>query len=242
MYSTGPLGMILIIDDDTNITDLLKFNLGSEGFGITVFTDPADVIVTDYPDLRLIIADAMSMEYTGLDLCREMKMDPATAGIPFIICSERDGEDSIIEAFDGGADDYIVKPFSLREMVARIKAMLRRFPGKQRCDGAQRRDSREIMFAPTGLCLDTTTQHVTENGEPVALTKTEYAILIFLLRNQSCFFSRNEICAEVWKDDATVNARIVDTNISRLRKKLGKSGSYIINRYGMGYAFVKELI
>lgn len=234
--------MILIIDDDKNITDLLKFNLGSEGFGITVFSDPADVIVTDYPDLRLIIADGMDLEYTGLDLCREIKNDPATAGIPFMICSARDGEDAIIEAFDGGVDDYIVKPFSLRELVARIKAMLRRFPGKHHGDGASRKDSNEIVFSPTGLRVDTTSQRVTENGMPIALTKTEYAILIFLIRNQSCFFSRNEICAEVWKDDATVNSRIVDTNISRLRKKLGETGSYIINRYGMGYAFVKELI
>jgi len=241
MYLTGPLGMILIIDDDINITDLLKFNLGSEGFGVTVFADPADVVVTDYPDLRLVIADAMDLEYTGLDLCREMKADSATAGVPFIICSDSDSEDAIIEAFDGGVDDYVVKPFSLREMVARVKAMLRRFPMGVEVKVAPRTDSAEILFVPTGLRVDTASQRVTENGMPIGLTKTEYAILVFLLRNQSRFFSRNEICAEVWKNDASVNARIVDTNISRLRKKLGETGSYIINRYGMGYAFVKEL-
>ncbi len=242
MYSTGPLGMILIIDDDINVTDLLKFNLGSEGFGVKVFADPADVMVTDYPDLCLIIADAMNLDYTGLDLCREMKSDSATAGVPFIICSDSDSEDCIIEAFDGGVDDYVVKPFSLREMVARVKAVLRRFPMDVEAKVVPPTASTEIVFGPTGLRVDTELQRVTgKNGMLIALTKTEYAILAFLIRNLGRFFSRNEIRAEVWRDDASVHERIVDTNISRLRKKLGETGGYIINRYGMGYAFVRDL-
>ena len=131
--------------------------------------DALEQIDKTYP--HIVISDVMMPEMNGLELCRRIKEDQNFCHIPVILLTAKSMVSQIEEGLEAGADDYIVKPFSLREMVARIKAMLRRFPGKQRCDGAQRRDSREIMFAPTGLCVDTTTQHVTENGEPVALTK-----------------------------------------------------------------------
>ena len=242
MFNSAPLGTILLVNSDENITGLLKFNLSSEGFGLQIYTRAADVEPSSVADVRLVIADAMEQDFTGEDLCRRLKSDPATANIPIIICSERMSEDSVISAFDAGAEDFIAKPFSLRELVARIKSILRRYPRRSSMpEYIPARRTETLSVEKIKLHIDLDNQRVSADGNTIPLTKTEYAILLFLLRNQNNFFSRNEICNEIWKEEAGVNARIVDTNISRLRKKLGDTGRHIINRYGMGYAFVEDL-
>lgn len=240
MYATGPLGTIILVDDDSNITELLKFNLGSEGFGIAVVPQAKDVPLSEVANARMVICDALDQPYTGFDLLDDIKADPTTCRVPVIICSASEGEDTIIEAFDLGADDFITKPFSLRELLARVKAVLRRHP-RRTSPEAPRPVHSDLSVPSLNLRIDTITQRVIEDGSVVPLTKPEYAILVFLIKNQNSFFSRNDICLEVWKDEASANVRIVDTNISRLRKKLGESGKYIVNRYGMGYAFVDKL-
>ncbi|MCC8119830.1 MAG: response regulator transcription factor [Bacteroidales bacterium] len=240
MYSTGPLGMVLLVDDDTNISDLLKFNLSSEGFAVRVVAKAADVDVRALADVRLVICDAMNQDFTGFDLLEKIKSDPYTEPIPVIICTGSDAEDALLEAFDLGADDFITKPFSLRELIARIKAVLRRHPLRAAVDDRHRQQT-TLSVPSLNLQIDTVSQRVIEDGMVLPLTKTEYSILLFLLKNQNSFFSRSEICQEVWKEEAGTNERIVDTNISRLRKKLGESGKYLINRYGLGYAFVDKL-
>lgn len=242
MLNSAPLGTILLVNSDENITGLLKFNLSSEGFGLQIITKAADVDPSSITNVRLIIADAMDQEFTGEDLCRSLKSDPSTTHIPIIICSERTSEDSVISAFDAGAEDFIAKPFSLRELVARIKSILRRYPiHNSRSEYIQIKHSEILTIEKLNLRIDLENQKVAADGTTIPLTKTEYAILIFLLRNQNNFFSRDEICNEIWKGEAGVNTRVVDTNISRMRKKLGDTGRHIINRYGLGYAFVEDL-
>lgn len=241
MQTTGPLGLILLVDNDPNISDLLKFNLESEGFAVRIVSNACDVDTASLADVRLVIADALDQKFTGLDLLQLIKNDPFTQPIPVIIYSACDsGEDIVLEAFDLGADDFIIKPFSLRELIARIKAVLRRHP--LRAPIEDRQHQKPVISLPAlNLQIDTVSQRVIEDGLILPLTKTEYSILVFLLKNQNSFFSRSEICHEVWKDEAASNERIVDTNISRLRKKLGNSGKYLINRYGLGYAFVDKI-
>lgn len=237
MSESCNLGKILIVDDDQNIADLLHYNLTSEGFSVKIVPQAKDVDFSEAAMCRLAIIDAMGQPYTGIDLSSDLKSNPSTAHLPIIIYTERDGEDTIIEAFDNGAEDVVMKPFSLRELIARIKAILRRHP----MVAVQKPVNNNITFPELNLVIDRANQKVTVGGTVIPLTKTEYAILIFLINNRNSFFTRIDICNEVWREEASSNIRIVDTNISRLRKKLGESGKYIINRYGMGYAFVDKI-
>lgn len=227
---TTQLGKILVVDSDENISSLLRVNLGSEGYDVEVTADAYQVSKSDLGGVRLVVADVMDADFNGLDLLAALKDNPLTAHIGYILCSAGDSERLIIDALDAGADDYIVKPFSLRELVARAKAVIRRH-------------SRTVAATPQGttiefhtLRLDLLTKRVTDGDAVLTLTKTEYAILELLLKNMNNYVTRAEIYKNVWKDDLEkANDRIVDTNISRLRKKLGDLGSNLINRSGMGY-------
>lgn len=228
--SITALGKILIVDNDENISSLLGENLRCEGYDVAVFPEAEGVASSDLAGVRLILVDAMDSKYSGLDLLADIKRNPVTAHIAVIICSMRDSERLIIDALDAGADDYIVKPFSLRELVARSKAVIRRH-------------ARFIDSAPKGttlefksLRLDLMTHSVSDGDNVLTLTKTEYSILELLLKQVGIYVSRAEIYKTVWKDDISKsNDRIVDTNISRLRKKLGPLSVHLINRSGLGY-------
>ena len=145
--------------------------------------------------------------------------------------SKKSSEDDVVEGLDAGADDYISKPFSSRELIARVRSVVRRrrMMSLRRAANAVRVD---------GLVLDLSAGRVTIDGEPVMLTRTEYLILAMFMRNRNSFFDRSEIRHEAWEDENGVSDRAVDTNISRLRKKLGDYGRNIVNRQGFGYGFV----
>ena len=199
MLGTSELGHILIVDDDTNITELLRVNL-------------------------------QSMRYSVMDLIRDFKADLRTEQIAIILYSAFKGESIVIEALDAGADDFLVKPFSLREMIARIKSVLRRH--ERSLAGAS--GGNVITFMDMTVALITQTVRIGQL--PVPLTKTEYALLLLLLKNRDNYVTRAEILSKVWNDDISGgNERVVDTNISRLRKKLGDIGAHIVNRSGHGY-------
>lgn len=227
--SVTALGKILIVDRDDNISSLLSVNLRSEGYDVSIHKDASGVKDADLGAVRLIVADAMDETYSGISLLNDIKSNPMTSHIGYIICTMLDSERTIIEALDAGADDYIVKPFSLRELVARAKAVIRRHSGH-----IAKAQGTNIQFH--SLNVDLLTGRVTDGDTVLTLTKTEYAILELLLKNMNNYVSRVEIYKKVWKDDLEKsNDRIVDTNISRLRKKLGELSGHLINRSGLGY-------
>lgn len=228
MPDNPSLGHILIVDKDPNITELLSVNLRSEGYSVDIVDIAENVHREALEQTRLVIVDSMHEEYSGLDLIYDFKDNPGTEHIGIILCTTFKSERMVIDALDAGADDYIVKPFSLRELVARVKSVMRRHAA---------RPARGInILSFKGLSIDQTSQVVKLDGTPITLSKTEYAILVLLLKNVDNYIPRVEIHRTVWNDDsAGANERIVDTNISRLRKKLGEVGNHIVNRSGHGY-------
>lgn len=224
------LGKIIIVDEDDNISKLLQINLTSEGYEIVIYDDAERASMADLSDVSLVIADAMTAPYSGLDLLDKVRSSPLNSHVGFIICSSLDSERYIIEALDSGADDYIIKPFSLREMVARIKSVLRRHG---RAVSAVKSEGNTLTYKT--LTNDLMTRRVCDGDTVLTLTKTEYAILTLLMRNINNYVTRLEIYNSVWKaSPAKSNSRIVDTNISRLRKKLGELSDGLINSSGLG--------
>lgn len=227
MSSQASLGNILIIDDDEHATDLLSLNLRSEGYNVLVTAHTIDVDLSRLRDTHLIIIDAARQTPDGLQFIRTLKQQPVGAGIGVIYFSQYYSERILIDALDAGADDSMCKPFSLREMLARIRAVMRR-----RCRVAAPVEQTSVVNIEN-MRIDFSRKTVTIDNEFVNLSNTEYAILELLLRNRGTYTSRIEIFRNVWPDGA--NERIVDTNISRLRRKLGPLSSLIGNRTGLGY-------
>lgn len=226
MDANPALGHILIVDDDKDICELLQINLQSEGYVVHIQKNAEEVDFDNLDNIKLIIVDAMRQSYNGMDFIYDLKENPGTENIAVILYSNIRSERMIIDALDAGADDYIVKPFSLRELLARVKSVLRRHD----------RIASPRLLEFKGLCMDPRSQTVKIDGQPLTLTKIEYAILKLLIKNVDSFVSRVEIHKNVWNDNnAGANERIVDTNISRLRKKLGDLGSYLKSRTGHGY-------
>lgn len=233
MPYNSSLGKILLVDDDVNITELLQYNLDSEGYEVVEERSAKAALDLELRDIRLIIVDASHQPFNGFDLLDALKNNPETEHIPVIILSSSDNGSNIIRALDQGAEDYVVKPFSLREFVARIRSVLRRHPQRTVTSAPTQQPSTVISFED--IEVDLRSGKVTSDGMLLPLSKTEYSILVILLRNVNDFVSRLEIFKQVWKDGESANERIVDTNISRLRKKLGDTGQKIINRSGLGY-------
>lgn len=237
MAYSSQLGKLLIVDDDSNIADLLSINLGSEGYGITLENKASKAAEYDLRDYRLVLADCMNQAFTGFDLLDHIKSMPLLGHVGVIICSSSDRENDIIRALDSGADDYIVKPFSLRELVARIRSVLRRHPIHE---DSERDQGALLRF--DDICVDLRSGKVTTDGMLITLSKIEYAILTLLMKNIDNFVPRIEILRTVWGDNESANERIVDTNISRLRKKLGETGQKIVNRSGLGYMLTDKAL
>lgn len=229
MAPQASLGNILVVDDDLTVTDLLRLNLRSEGYNVLVKTSTADVSAADLRNVHLMLVDGAGQTPSGIDLISELKATTAGQQTGFIYYSSFDSERSLIEALDAGADDSICKPFSLREMLARIRAVMRR----------RVRVSAETTCATVvnigDMRIDLVRKTVTIDNEFVNLSNTEYAILELLLHNANVYTSRIEIFRKIWPEGAGANERIVDTNISRLRRKLGNQGTCIVNRTGLGY-------
>lgn len=224
-------GKILIVDTDSMSCELLQFRFESEGFHTDIMSDGEKALLTDLSQYSIILVDLMNLPFNGFMFTRAVKRNPDAFNVPVIIISPLSSEDHIVEGLDAGADDYIAKPYSTRELIARVRSVVRR-----RMMMSVRRASKEIRFE--GLVLDLGAGTVTLDGQRLNLTRTEYLILAMFLRNRNSFFERGEIRHEAWEDDSDISDRAVDTNISRLRKKIGDYGRYIINRHGFGYGFV----
>ena len=223
---------ILKFNLEDDLCEILKFNLEMEGYKVDTANSAEEALKLDLTQYDLLLLDVMMGEISGFKMARMLKADKDTAGIPIIFITAKDTENDTITGFNLGADDYISKPFSLREVVMRVKAVLRRTAN------LQRGESEELKYK--GLTVNVPQKRVTIDGEEIPLTKKEFEILLLLLQNAGRVFSREDILSKVWNDEVYVLDRTIDVNITRLRKKIGEYGKNIVTRLGYGYCFECE--
>jgi len=223
---------ILVVDDEEDLCEILKFNLEMEGYTVETANSAEEALKLDIKQYNLLLLDVMMGEISGFKMARMLKADKDTAEIPIIFITAKDTENDTITGFNLGADDYISKPFSLREVIMRVKAVLRRTAS------VQVKEEEQLQYK--GLIINIPQKKVTIDDEEVSLTKKEFEILLLLLQNQGRVFSREDILAKVWHEEVYVLDRTIDVNITRLRKKIGNYGKYIVTRLGYGYCFECE--
>ena len=222
---------ILIVDDEADICEILKFNLDKAGFDTRTANSAEEALTSGVAGYDLVLLDIMMDGISGLQMAGMMKKNPETAGIPIIFVTAKDTEDDTVNGLGAGADDYISKPFSIRELISRVMAVLRRYSASS--------SSCPDRIGYNGLQMDLGSKTVSVNGKQVDMTRTEFEILHLLMSNPSHVFSRDDILAKAWPDEVVVLGRTVDVNITRMRKKLGEYGDCIITRHGYGYCFEK---
>ena len=223
---------ILVVDDERTLCDVLKLNLELEGYKVDVTYSAEEAQRMPLSSYSLILLDVMMEEMTGIELTTIIRADERTRNVPIILCTAKDDENDIIDGFMCGADDYIKKPVSMKELVLRVKSVLRR--------SSQPKESNEQKIKYKTLELDLGKRECRIDGTDVSFTKKEFDILKMLLNTPDKIFSREEILDEVWDDDVYVVDRTIDVNINRLRKKMGVYGNNIITKQGYGYGFKKE--
>lgn len=220
---------ILVVDDEEDLCEILKFNLENEGFEVDTANSAEEALKLQLTKYHLLLLDVMMDEISGYKMARMIKSNTQTQHIPIVFLTAKDTENDKITGLSLGADDYISKPFSLREVSLRVKAVLRRTSPVEELSSA--------FLTFKELRLDIKQKSATMHGAPFTLTKTEYEILHLLLENEGQVFSRADILRRIWRDDVMVLDRTVDVNITRLRKKLGDYGCCIATRTGYGYFF-----
>lgn len=219
---------ILIIDDEESLCEILQFNLEVEGYEADVAYSAEQALEMHPERYSLILLDVMMGEMSGFKMARILKSNPETARVPVIFCTARDTEDDTVAGLNLGADDYIAKPFSIREVLARVRSVLRRTASPQ---------TESEVIGYEGLEMDLRRKSCTVDGEEVSLTKKEFEILSLMLSHRGMIFSREEILHRVWSDEVVVLDRTIDVNITRLRRKIGRYGEHIVTRLGYGYGF-----
>lgn len=224
---------ILVVDDEESLCEILKFNLEREGYEVLTALSAEEALTLELDKLDLIILDVMMGELSGFSMAKILRKRRDTATLPIIFCTARDTEADKIEGLDIGADDYIAKPFSVAEVMARVRSVLRR---SQHQPKATTEDSDSIIRFED-LEINLLKKRCTISDEEISLTRKEFDILVLLLSNRGSILSREQIMKRVWSDEVVVLDRTIDVNITRMRKKLGKYGNHIITRTGYGYGF-----
>jgi len=222
---------ILVVDDEETLCEVLRINLQNEGYDVDIATSAEQALTYDIRQYDLILLDIMMGEISGMQMAKRLKADPSTASVPIIFCTARDTEDDMVSGLELGADDYIMKPYTLRHLIARVKSVLRRT--------ARQPDETEAsgnVLQIDGLRLDMNLKQCYVDGEGVKLTRKEFDLLAFLMSHPGRIYSRDELVRRVW-DDVIVLDRTIDVNITRLRSRIGPYGSFIITRSGFGYGF-----
>ena len=230
--SPGPKQRILVVDDEPDAVELVKFNLKSAGYDVVTAADGAEAIkaARKYsPDL--IILDVMLPEMDGLEVCKILRRDPATGKLPIIMLTAKAGEVDRVLGLELGANDYVTKPFSPRELVLRIKNLLRRGDAKE---------PKQDHFQVGELVIDIPRHMVTVDRKSVDLTATEFRLLVLLAQRRGRVQSREQLLQDVWHYDQIINTRTVDTHMRRLREKLGRAARFLDTVRGVGYRFVDE--
>ncbi len=222
---------ILVVDDEQDLCEILKFNLETDGYHADTANSAEEALDMDVPSYDLLLLDVMMGGMSGFQMAKHLKEQPATARIPIIFLTARDTENDTVTGFNLGADDYISKPFSIREVLVRIRAVLRR-TAEMSGEAAE-----PSVISYQGLVLNLDKKTVSIDGENVPFTKTEFELLHLLLEEKGRVFSRQELIDRVWPKDVMVLDRTVDVNITRMRKKIGKFAKCIVTRLGFGYYF-----
>ena len=224
---------ILVVDDEKTIVKGIKFNLENEGYWVDTANSAEEALKKDLTSYDLLLLDVMMGEISGFKMANMLKKNKSTANIPIIFITAKDTENDTMTGFNLGADDYISKPFSLREVIARVKAVIRR-------TATDKPDDVPEQICYKTLVLDITKKKVCIDDMEIALTKKEFEILFLLLQNKGRVFSREDILSKIWSDEVYVLDRTIDVNITRLRKKIGIYGKCIVTRLGYGYCFECE--
>ncbi len=229
---------LLVIDDEESLCEILKYNLEKEGYEVDTAYSAEEALGKDLSSYSLMIVDVMMERLSGFDFAKRVKGSAATEHIPIIFCSALNGEDDTVMGLNIGADDYITKPFAIAEVIARVRAVLRRSHAQQQLTvniskGVYEPD---IVFKHLRVSRNEKVCYI--SGEPLELTPTEFDILLYFLTHRNRIYSRAEIIRRVWTVE--VSNRTIDTNIARLRKKLGEYGDNICTRPGFGYGFREE--
>ena len=222
---------ILVVDDEEDLCEILQFNLETEGYQVDVAYSAEEALKKDLTVYHLILLDVMMGEISGFRMARMLSENPKTASIQVIFLTAKDSETDRLTGFNIGADDYISKPFSIREVLARVKVVIRRTDNRPKEEISVKKLSYE------SLEMDLNNKKVMLEGIEIPFTKKEFEILKLLLENKNRVFSRDEMLTRVWSDEVIVLDRTVDVNITRMRKKIGPYGKNIVTRLGYGYCF-----
>ena len=225
---------ILIVDDEETLCEVLKLNLENEGYDVDIAFSAEQALTYDLKQYSLILLDIMMGEISGIKMAKMMKADVTTADIPIIFCTARDSEDDMVMGLNLGADDYIMKPYTVRNVIARVKIVLRRTSGGKPNIIANEKPN---VLKVEGLHIDLEFKRCTVDGKEVKLVRKEFELLVYLISHRGKICSREQILNRIWSDEVVVLDRTVDVNITRLRSKIGKYGSYIVTRSGFGYGF-----
>ncbi len=221
---------ILVVDDEKDIVEVLKYNLTKEGY--EVFTaHSGKQALQKASNSDLIILDVMMPELDGIEVCKKLKSNPETARIPVVFLTAKNAEVDEVLGLEIGAEDYIVKPVSIRKLLARIKAIMRR-------DRIVEKESAELLETD-GITLDLANYSVKYDDSNVPLSKKEFETLLFLIKNRGRIVSREQLLNSVWGDDAYVGARTIDVHVRKIREKLGEYSNLIETSKGLGYRFKK---
>lgn len=220
---------ILIVDDEEDLCEILQFNLQSEGYETETAYSAEEALKKDFNSFDLLLLDVMMGRMSGFKLSdtirKEMKID-----VPVIFLTAKNAENDLLTGFNLGADDYITKPFSIKELMARVKVVLRRNKTDAQLEASK-------LIRMENMVMNLENKSLTIQDEPINLTRKEFEILRLLLTNKAKIFSREEILMKIWGHDIIVTDRTVDVNITRLRKKLKQYGEHLQNRPGLGYFF-----
>ena len=219
---------ILVVDDENDICEVIKLNLELNGYAVDTASTAEEALKKDLSQFSLLLLDVMMGEMSGYELTKKIREDNKFASLPIILCTAKDQESDVETGFLSGADDYIKKPFSMKELILRVQSLLRR------CQNLQQQKN---ILSYQGLIIDRNMKSCEVDGVNVPLTKKEFDILELFLSSPEIIFSREEILDKVWEEDVLVIDRTIDVNINRLRKKLGEYGKNIITRSGYGYGF-----
>lgn len=227
---------ILIVDDEETLCEVLKLNLENEGFDVDTAFSAEQALGYDLTEYSLILLDIMMGEISGIKMAKILKADVATANIPIIFCTARDTEDDMVMGLNLGADDYIMKPYTVRNVIARVKSVLRRTANHKNINTTSAAEKSNQLVVD-GLCLDLEFKRCTVDGGEVRLARKEFELLAYLIQHRGKICSREQILSRVWSNEVVVLDRTIDVNITRLRSKIGPYGSYIVTRSGFGYGF-----